>query len=97
METATFLERCGREVVQVLPEATRLRKQRMFAAYRSQEEVLSSFRADLERFRRAPQYDFTRSPSPEPLLYERWEFPLTGLRWRELATAAMRELQLDAP
>jgi LmbE family N-acetylglucosaminyl deacetylase len=97
MQTATFLETCAREVVQVLPEATRFRKQRMFAAYRSQEAVLSAFRADVERFRRAPAYDFTRSPSPEPLLYERWEFPLTGRRWRELAKAAIQELGLEAP
>jgi LmbE family N-acetylglucosaminyl deacetylase len=92
MEKGTFLEPRGREVVRTLPEETRERKQRMFAAYASQREVLAAFATDVERYRRAPSYDFTRPPCPEPLLYERWRFPLTGRRWRELAAAALREL-----
>lgn len=95
VESARFLQPRGREVVRLLTPAARLRKRRMLAAYESQQETLRGFPPDLERFRRAPAYDFTRPPAPEPLLYERWGFPITGRRWRELATEALRELELS--
>ncbi len=95
METAAFLDRRGHEVVRLLTEERRARKERMLAAYESQRDVLRAFGLDHERFRRAPAYDFTRPPGPEPLLYERWSFPITGRRWRELATDALRALGLE--
>lgn len=104
METGTFLDARGPEVVHVLGPAERERKQRMLAAFASQQEVLRAFRADVERFRRAPVHDFTQSPldlslvpgSDGRLLYECWEFPITGQRWRELAGTALAELGLAA-
>jgi LmbE family N-acetylglucosaminyl deacetylase len=104
MATGTFLDADGPEVVHVLGTAERERKQRMLEAFASQQEVLRAFRADVERFRRAPVHDFTRPPvdrnlapgSDGRLLYERWEFPVTGERWRELAGAALADLGLRA-
>jgi N-acetylglucosamine malate deacetylase 2 len=43
-----------------------------------------------ERFRDAPAYDFTRPPHEGPLMYERWNFDLSGAGWRKCACAAMR-------
>ena len=53
-----------------LDEAERARKRAMMAAYASQARVLAQFGVGVERFRRAPHYDFTRPPAPT-IWYER--------------------------
>jgi N-acetylglucosamine malate deacetylase 2 len=73
----------------VLPRADRLRKERMLSCFRTQRRTLAPFSADVERFRVAPRYDFSRPPHPGPLYYERLGFPLTGERFRALARKAL--------
>ena len=68
-----------------LSPAERERKRNMFAAYASQKLVLSSFGSDRERFRRAPDYDFSRPPHEGKLWYECMGWPMTGDQWRALA------------
>lgn len=80
-----------------LSTADRYRKERMLACFRSQRRVLAPLTAaiEVERFRVAPRYDFTRPPHPGPLLYEQLGFPLTGERFRLLAADALSRLDLD--
>jgi LmbE family N-acetylglucosaminyl deacetylase len=65
----TFLD--GRdEIVIALDDDQRALKRRMFACYATQRDVLAQFAIEYERFRRAPQYDFTKPPHAGPLWYE---------------------------
>jgi N-acetylglucosamine malate deacetylase 2 len=77
-----------------LGEAEKQLKRRMIAAHRSQSAVLEPFSPDVERFRPAPAYDFTELPNEGRLLYELYDWGMTGERWRETARAALVELGL---
>jgi LmbE family N-acetylglucosaminyl deacetylase len=66
----------------------KIRKSKMFAEYRSQQEVLKSFGMDRERVRLARAYDFREPPHEGKLWYECLGWAMTGERWRALAAAA---------
>ncbi len=90
-----FLPASGRpEIVLELTPEERRRKQAMFAAHLSQIQVLARFTLERERFREAPEYDFTSLPNGGDLLYEKQSWGMTGGRWLELAHAARAELGL---
>jgi LmbE family N-acetylglucosaminyl deacetylase len=76
-----------------LSNADRDRKRRMMDAYASQRLVLENFPIDCERLRLAPEYNFAEPPHPGKLWYECMGWPMTGARWRELATSVMASLQ----
>ena len=76
-----------------LSEAERTRKADMFAAYASQRRVLGGFPIDHERFRAAPEYDFTGAPHPGKLWYECMAWPMTGRQWRALAMEKIAGVQ----
>jgi LmbE family N-acetylglucosaminyl deacetylase len=85
-ETGRFLcPDAGEEYRVVLSEKERRLKARLFECYRTQQHVLQAFRIDIERFRVAPDYDFTEPPHPGRLFYENFNWGMTGARWRELA------------
>ena len=89
METASFLPVPGIEPIVVpLSEAQQARKQQMFSCYISQHEILAQFPLHVEAFRIAPPYDFTLPPHPGPLFYEGFDWGMTGIQWRKLATRA---------
>ncbi len=68
-------------------------KTRMADCFATQLSILRLFLPAVhETFREAPACDFTKPPHEGPLQYERWDFPITGKRWRELARAAMTDL-----
>jgi LmbE family N-acetylglucosaminyl deacetylase len=69
------------------------RKRNMMDAYASQRLVLEHFPIDQERLRLAPEYDFSEPPHEGKLWYECMGWPMTGGRWRELATSAIAEPQ----
>ncbi len=98
METGSFLPfpRSACTVVHRLSPGEQARKQALLACFRSQRETLKQFSVSEEQYRIAPQYDFTQPPHAGQLLYERWGWPLTGGRFRELAQAALRELRIGA-
>ena len=79
--------------VALTPEERRL-KQGMFSAHQSQADVLANFATDVERFRPAPRYDFSRLPNGGRLLYEQQQWGMTGSRWLELSQAALADLGL---
>jgi LmbE family N-acetylglucosaminyl deacetylase len=73
-------------------------KRRMFAAHVSQQDMLAAFDVTAERFRQAPAYDFTSLPNAGRLLYERYDWGMTGKRWLALSRFALDELGLgDTP
>ena len=73
------------------PDERRL-KAAMLAAHATQRDTLSAFALDTERFRRAPDHDFTRRPHAGPLLYERHGWNLTWETWTERVAAARSDL-----
>lgn len=75
------------------PEQRELKRE-MFAAYRSQRAVLSMFPIDVERFRRAPAYNFTTPPHVGKLYYENFDRGIDGERWRAQAGEALKSLGL---
>lgn len=76
-----------------LSSEDRERKRKMMNAYASQRLVLENFPVDRERLRLAPEYDFSKPPHEGKLWYECIGWEMTGRRWRELARAAVDELQ----
>jgi LmbE family N-acetylglucosaminyl deacetylase len=73
--------------------ADRERKRKMLDAYASQRLVLENFRVDQECLRLAPEYTFSAPPHDGKLWYEWMGWPMTAVRWRELATSAIAEAQ----
>jgi LmbE family N-acetylglucosaminyl deacetylase len=95
--TGEFLPDTGEEVLTLwpLPEE-RERKQRMAATHHSQRFVLEGFRMEPELLRPAPAYDFTQPPHVGKLWYECLDWPMSGERWRQLATSALTQFQQNA-
>jgi LmbE family N-acetylglucosaminyl deacetylase len=95
IETGDFLPSDGCKIATaVLSEEERRFKACLFGCYRTQERVLRDFSIDVERFRTAPSYDFTRPPHAGRLYYENFDRGMTGARWRALARGALAELQV---
>ncbi|HZU26188.1 MAG TPA: PIG-L deacetylase family protein [Bryobacteraceae bacterium] len=93
LETGRFLPFPGSpEHVLTLTEAERALKRSMFACHRTQARVLAWFDIAEERFRPAPDYDFTRPPHPGTLHYESLDWGITGEMWRAHAAEALELL-----
>ena len=80
-----------------LTDDERATKLRMLACFGTQHDVLAAFPAGIERFRRAPAYDFSRPPHAGRLLYESRRRAWTGAHWRRLARAATATLDRRRP
>ena len=70
-------------------------KRRMIEAHATQSETLAGFDTAYEHFRLAPSYDFTALPNGGSLLYERYDWQMTGSQWQSLAHDALMKLQPD--
>jgi N-acetylglucosamine malate deacetylase 2 len=79
------------QVILKLSPPERASKARMLGCYVSQWHVLSEFPLEPEGLRVAPLYNFSQPPHHGPLWYECLQWPLTGHRWRELASAAVAQ------
>lgn len=91
-----FLPAEGDRVTTVLlSEEARSLKRNMLACFATQQKVLASFPVEIERFRPAPRYDFTRPPHPGRLHYESFGWGMSGERWRGLAREALDALGLE--
>jgi hypothetical protein len=94
MATGEFLAVDGCEIASaILSEEERRFKARLFDCYRTQQRVLEAFAIDVERFRPAPRYDFSRPPHAGRLCYENFNWGITAADWRESARAALEELK----
>lgn len=93
-----FLPDADRGIVTLpLTEAQQRLKRRMVDCFASQAATLAQFPLDRERFRAAPAYDFRRPPHPGQLLYELFDWGMTGTRWRALAEEALATLHPAGP
>jgi LmbE family N-acetylglucosaminyl deacetylase len=91
-----FLPSSGRgEFTIPLSPDQQLEKRRLLDLFVSQRKVLAAFPVERERFRIAPRYDFAQPPHPGPLLYERFQWRMTGARWRSLAIGALDQFGLS--
>jgi LmbE family N-acetylglucosaminyl deacetylase len=92
IETGDFLPD-GEAVETVsLSAESRGRKAAMIRCFGSQLHMLRHWPLDVERYREAPTYDFTRAPHGGKLYYEHFDWGVTGERWRYLAGEALRTL-----
>ena len=72
-----FIQSTGDELqLQLTPEEL-ARKKTMWTAYESQSFV-QVFDPEVERFRRQPEYDYSRPPHSGVLNYEAWQWRMTG-------------------
>ncbi len=69
-------------------------KRRVIGCYASQRAVLREVPLAVERFRVAPDYDFTRPPHDGVLLYEQFPWGISEEQWRQRARAALEALDL---
>jgi LmbE family N-acetylglucosaminyl deacetylase len=76
-----------------LPREAQLLKARMFRYFTTQQQVLSAFPLNVERFRLAPRYIFTIPPHDGPLDYERYCTTISGAEWRANAEKALHILR----
>jgi len=81
------------EVCFELSRSDQERKRKMMEAHATQRLVLENFPVDQEFLRIAPDYNFSEPPHEGFLWYECMCWPMTGVRWRELATAAIGKFQ----
>src|SRR5438874_1142812 len=95
----SFPAHCGPTAITIrLTESERTLKRAMLAAHRTQRRTLSPFSSDFECFRCAPPYDFRTLPNAGQLLYERYDWGMTGEDWLRLTQTATRKLGLgDGP
>lgn len=84
------------EVVAVLSDTQRDLKRQMLAAHRTQASSLCLFEANEERFRTAPNYDFTRLPNDGCLHYENFRSGMSRDTWPELVREAIEDLRTVA-
>ena len=86
METGCFLPYTSAETIpRQLCQEEKIKKRKLFNCYESQQNVLQYFSLDSEPLRVAPEYDFTKPPHEGTLLYEQFEWGVTGQQWRKLA------------
>src|ERR1700738_456042 len=76
-----------------LTDAEKGLKKRMYQEFASQRQGLERFPIDLERFRPAPRYLFTKAPHEGLLDYERFCTLITGAQWRSNAAKALDALR----
>lgn len=80
-------------VLRLTPEEQQ-RKRALLDRFATQRHTLPSLPVAVERFRRAPAYDFLQPPHDGPLHYERQPWGMTGERFRALAAEALAQLEL---
>jgi len=92
--TGAFLPSEDAEAVEVaLSAEDRAVKRAMLECFGTQRETLAQFPVgEVERFRIAPEYDFTRPPHEGTLHYERFDWGIDGAEWRARAAEALETL-----
>jgi LmbE family N-acetylglucosaminyl deacetylase len=91
-KTAVLNPEKGIAVERVLSPRERARKERLLHCFVTQREMLRYFSPDVEQFRLAPAYDFSRPPHEGTLFYERYPWGITGAQFRALAAQAWQQL-----
>jgi LmbE family N-acetylglucosaminyl deacetylase len=94
MERGRFLPDGPPALVIRLDEAQQRLKRCMLECFPTQQDVLSEFAVDVERFRCAPDRDFRQAPHAGPAYYDRFAWGIDGVCWRARACEALGELEL---
>jgi LmbE family N-acetylglucosaminyl deacetylase len=89
-EMERFLDENAHSVLEIdlCPEEREF-KRRLFECFASQRRVLCWFPIRIEKFRFAPDYDFSKPPHPGTLYYEKFPWGMQGAQWRDLAQTAL--------
>lgn len=77
------------ELAYQLSEEERLQKGALLACFATQEQTLSGFPLDYERFRIAPDYDFLQPPNGGSVLYDRFPWGITSVQFCAMAREAL--------
>lgn len=83
-------------VAYALGAAEQRQKRELIECFTTQAQTLSGFGLEWERYRVAPEYDFTHPPHDPPLGYDHFPWGMSSARWCELAAEAEKELQGQA-
>jgi hypothetical protein len=68
-------------------------KVRMLGKFATQAKTLHPFLSpEVERFRVAPRYDFTRPPHQGKLWYENFNWGVDGATWRKIAAQTLNKI-----
>jgi N-acetylglucosamine malate deacetylase 2 len=89
-ETQVFLGDPG--ITRDLTPRQKQLKRAMFDCFVTQQHVLRMFSPEVERFRTAPDYDFTRPPHAGRLHYENFDWGMQGARFCEAAALCHSQL-----
>jgi LmbE family N-acetylglucosaminyl deacetylase len=93
IETGVFLNSSdGEEVVYTLSAMERARKQALLDCFTTQKETLRYFTTEMERYRAAPQYVFTKPPHAGRVFYDYLNWGITSDRFCHLAMEAAKKL-----
>jgi LmbE family N-acetylglucosaminyl deacetylase len=97
IETATFLPAASptAEITHTLSPEEQRRKQAMIQCFTTQRDTLAYFSLAEERYRIAPQYEFTQPPHPAPVWYDKFPWGMTSDRFCQLAGEAQNTLLAD--
>ena len=92
-----FLPATGSQAEVAFPLSTEesRRKTAMLACFRSQKYMDERYVVTHEKLRAAPEYDFSKPPTDEPLLYDGAGFEVNSEKWRREAALAIRALGLS--
>lgn len=93
--TASFPSSFPPSVLVRLDQLSRDLKLRLLNCHISQAQIIKLFPIGIECFRAAPVYDFFKAPLGGKLFYEYHDLGMDGVRWRQLAAAALVELGLS--
>ncbi|HJP98197.1 MAG TPA: PIG-L family deacetylase [Rhodanobacteraceae bacterium] len=85
-----------REWLATLDVRERARKARALACFASQRDMLRNFPVDVERFRRAPAYDFSQPAPPPAAWYDARQWPIDSRAWRNLARESLARTEQPA-
>jgi LmbE family N-acetylglucosaminyl deacetylase len=85
-----------REWIATLDVHERARKAKALECFASQRDMLRNFPLDAERFRRAPDYDFSASAPPPAAWYDAQDWPVDSRAWLQIARQALVQTGLAA-
>jgi LmbE family N-acetylglucosaminyl deacetylase len=91
-ECAAFLPDQDQGIPAYLDDVQRRFKRALLAEYVSQQRTLAQFTPDAERFRPAPEYDFSKPPHRPPVHYDMYPWGMDTATFLHLAVEAAAAL-----
>ncbi len=85
-----------REWIATLGVRERARKAEALECFASQRDMLRNFPLDTERFRRAPDYDFSAPAPPPAAWYDAQDWPIDSRAWPHIARQNLTQAGLAA-